>query len=84
MITIFFVPMQPVLFSHLVLSVGLGKKDSEHIEDLTNLLSHADGALSSNKFFSGVEYTAENFYYIYKILQTSLYGYNSACALIGC
>lgn len=77
--------MQPVLFSHLVLSVGLGKKDSgSHIEDLTNLLSHADGALSSNKFFSGVEYTAENFYYIYKILQTSLYGYNSACALIGC
>ena len=53
--------MQPVLFSHLVLSVGLGKKDSRHIEDLTNLLSHADGALSSNKFFSGVEYTAENF-----------------------
>ena len=53
--------MQPVLFSHLVLSVGLGKKDSGHIEDLTNLLSHADGALSSNKFFSGVEYTAENF-----------------------
>ena len=76
--------MQPVLFSHLVLSVGLGKKDSGHIEDLTNLLSHADGALSSNKFFSGVQYTAEFFYYIYKILQTSLYGYNSACALIGC
>ncbi|KAM7431444.1 hypothetical protein ABFA07_018006 [Porites harrisoni] len=45
--------LQPVLFSHLVLSVGLGKKDSGHIEDLTNLLSHADGALSSNKFFSG-------------------------------
>ena len=61
MITIFFVPMQPVLFSHLVLSVGLGKKDSGHIEDLTNLLSHADGALSSNKFFSGVRCTAENF-----------------------
>ena len=79
--------MQPVLFSHVVLSIGLGKKDSGHIEDLTNLLSHADGALSSNKFFSGVQYTAENCLLIihqYKILQTSLYGYNSACALIGC
>lgn len=61
MITIFFVSMQPVLFSHLVLSIGLEKKDSGHIEDLTNLLSHADGALSSNKFFSGVQYSAENF-----------------------
>ena len=62
MIAIFFVPMQPVLFSHLVLSIGLGKKDSGHFEDLTNLLSHVDGALSSNKFFSGVQYTAENFF----------------------
>jgi len=48
--------LQPVVFSHLVLSVGLDRRDSHHVEDLTNLLSHADEALSSHKFFSGVQY----------------------------
>ncbi|KAL9967670.1 hypothetical protein ACROYT_G025951 [Oculina patagonica] len=47
------VSLQPVLFSHLVLSIGLGRQDSGHVEDLRNLLRHADGALSSHKFFSG-------------------------------
>lgn len=49
------VALQPVLFPHLVLSIGLDRKDNEHIEDLTNLLRHADEALSSHKFFSGDE-----------------------------
>ncbi|XP_020620895.1 methionine--tRNA ligase, cytoplasmic-like [Orbicella faveolata] len=46
--------LQPVLFSHLVLSIGLGRQDSGHVEDVRNLLRHADGELSSHMFFSGV------------------------------
>ena len=46
--------LQPVLFNHLVNSIGLGRQNSGHVVDLVKLLRHADQALSSNKYFSGV------------------------------
>ena len=46
--------MQPVLFKHLVSSIGLGRQTSGHFDDLMKLLTHADQALSAHKFFSGV------------------------------
>lgn len=45
--------LQPVLFRHLVSSIGLGRQKSSHVDDLMNLLTHADQALSAHKFFSG-------------------------------
>ncbi|XP_068671527.1 methionine--tRNA ligase, cytoplasmic-like isoform X2 [Montipora foliosa] len=45
--------LQPVVLSHLVSSVGLGRNDSSHTEDIKNLLRHADEGLTSQTFFSG-------------------------------
>ncbi|XP_027055793.1 methionine--tRNA ligase, cytoplasmic-like isoform X1 [Pocillopora damicornis] len=47
------ITLQPVLFKHLVSSIGLGRQTSRHFDDLMKLLTHADQALSAHKFFSG-------------------------------
>ncbi|XP_066029111.1 methionine--tRNA ligase, cytoplasmic-like [Pocillopora verrucosa] len=45
--------LQPVIFNYLVKSIGQGRDCSGHVDDLVNLLRHADEALASKKYFSG-------------------------------
>ena len=55
-----------------MLSVGLGRQDSGHAEDLRNLLRYANEALSSHKFFSGV--------HLFCLLINVIYGlYHQKC-----
>ncbi|PFX24554.1 Methionine--tRNA ligase, cytoplasmic [Stylophora pistillata] len=47
--------LQPVIFNHLVRSIGQGRS-REHsglVDDVVNLLRHADEGLTSKKYFSG-------------------------------